>query len=130
MYAPGRSLLLHDTPESYHRCRRRCRRRRCSAEQDNPRGPKRGTEKTKKGGSFLCHHTYCYRCGRDWDVLCFRLISFGAWKDRYWYLVVPVVCGVYLLALILVRPRTKFEGELERVKTMLGGGYVMLPHRV
>lgn len=30
--------------------------------QDNPRGPTRGTEKTKKGGSFLCHHTYCYRC--------------------------------------------------------------------
>ncbi|CAM9619725.1 unnamed protein product [Ascophyllum nodosum] len=27
----------------------------------DPRGPKTGTEKTKKGGSFLCHHTYCYR---------------------------------------------------------------------
>lgn len=33
----------------------------CAA-QKNPRGPKKGTEKTKKGGSFLCHHTYCYRC--------------------------------------------------------------------
>ncbi|CAB1118291.1 unnamed protein product [Ectocarpus sp. CCAP 1310/34] len=34
---------------------------RSKYKQNNPRGPKRGTEKTKKGGSFLCHHTYCYR---------------------------------------------------------------------
>eukprot|EP00752_Nemacystus_decipiens_P003405 g3151.t1 len=34
---------------------------RSNYKMDNPRGPKRGTEKTKKGGSFLCHHTYCYR---------------------------------------------------------------------
>lgn len=24
-------------------------------------GPKRGTDKVKKGGSFLCHKSYCYR---------------------------------------------------------------------
>ena len=28
---------------------------------DNPRGPKNGVEKVKKGGSFLCHKSYCYR---------------------------------------------------------------------
>jgi len=27
----------------------------------NPKGPKQGAEKLKKGGSFLCHHSYCYR---------------------------------------------------------------------
>ncbi|XP_055341144.1 formylglycine-generating enzyme-like isoform X2 [Paramacrobiotus metropolitanus] len=27
----------------------------------NPTGPKKGTERTKKGGSFLCHKSYCYR---------------------------------------------------------------------
>ena len=27
----------------------------------NPSGPSKGTEKTKKGGSFLCHKSYCYR---------------------------------------------------------------------
>eukprot|EP00903_Cladosiphon_okamuranus_P014545 g13492.t1 len=34
---------------------------RSKYKRSNPRGPKSGTEKTKKGGSFLCHHTYCYR---------------------------------------------------------------------
>ncbi|CAN0324192.1 unnamed protein product [Pylaiella littoralis] len=34
---------------------------RSKYKQNNPRGPKKGVEKTKKGGSFLCHHTYCYR---------------------------------------------------------------------
>lgn len=29
--------------------------------QINPKGPKKGTEKVKKGGSFLCHPNYCYR---------------------------------------------------------------------
>lgn len=27
----------------------------------DPKGPKTGSEKTKKGGSFLCHKSYCYR---------------------------------------------------------------------
>jgi len=27
----------------------------------NPKGPSSGKEKTKKGGSFLCHKSYCYR---------------------------------------------------------------------
>ncbi|OQV12816.1 Sulfatase-modifying factor 1 [Hypsibius exemplaris] len=27
----------------------------------NPKGPKKGTDKVKKGGSFLCHKSYCYR---------------------------------------------------------------------
>jgi sulfatase modifying factor 1 len=27
----------------------------------NPTGPAEGTEKVKKGGSFLCHKSYCYR---------------------------------------------------------------------
>ena len=27
----------------------------------NPRGPLEGTEKVKKGGSFLCHRSFCYR---------------------------------------------------------------------
>jgi sulfatase modifying factor 1 len=27
----------------------------------NPTGPTSGTEKVKKGGSFLCHKSYCYR---------------------------------------------------------------------
>lgn len=27
----------------------------------NPSGPLEGTEKNKKGGSFLCHISYCYR---------------------------------------------------------------------
>lgn len=29
--------------------------------QDNPKGPPSGTDKVKKGGSFMCHKTYCYR---------------------------------------------------------------------
>jgi len=29
--------------------------------QHNPRGPPRGHEKVKKGGSFMCHRTFCYR---------------------------------------------------------------------
>ncbi|RZF44480.1 hypothetical protein LSTR_LSTR002253 [Laodelphax striatellus] len=28
---------------------------------DNPKGPTSGTEKVKKGGSYLCHKSYCYR---------------------------------------------------------------------
>lgn len=28
---------------------------------DNPRGPPTGTDKVKKGGSFMCHKSYCYR---------------------------------------------------------------------
>ncbi|CAM9149943.1 unnamed protein product [Chrysoparadoxa australica] len=28
---------------------------------DNPTGPANGSEKTRKGGSFLCHSSYCYR---------------------------------------------------------------------
>ena len=27
----------------------------------NPSGPKHGTERVKKGGSFLCHQSYCFR---------------------------------------------------------------------
>jgi sulfatase modifying factor 1 len=27
----------------------------------NPTGPRRGTDKVKKGGSFLCHKSFCYR---------------------------------------------------------------------
>ena len=27
----------------------------------NPKGPKTGTDRVKKGGSFLCHKSYCYR---------------------------------------------------------------------
>jgi len=27
----------------------------------NPRGPAKGTGKVKKGGSFMCHKSYCYR---------------------------------------------------------------------
>lgn len=27
----------------------------------NPQGPESGREKVKKGGSFLCHQSYCYR---------------------------------------------------------------------
>jgi len=27
----------------------------------DPRGPATGTEKLKKGGSFLCHESYCFR---------------------------------------------------------------------
>jgi sulfatase modifying factor 1 len=27
----------------------------------DPRGPKRGTDKVKKGGSFLCHKSFCFR---------------------------------------------------------------------
>lgn len=29
--------------------------------KENPRGPASGTDKVKKGGSFMCHKTYCYR---------------------------------------------------------------------
>lgn len=32
-----------------------------TAHSVDPRGPKRGTEKVKKGGSFLCHRSFCYR---------------------------------------------------------------------
>lgn len=28
---------------------------------ENPTGPEEGVEKVKKGGSFLCHKSYCYR---------------------------------------------------------------------
>ncbi len=31
------------------------------SETANPQGPQEGTEKVQKGGSFLCHHSYCYR---------------------------------------------------------------------
>ncbi|XP_060570813.1 formylglycine-generating enzyme-like [Ruditapes philippinarum] len=27
----------------------------------NPKGPSKGTDKVKKGGSFMCHKSYCYR---------------------------------------------------------------------
>lgn len=27
----------------------------------NPKGPPKGTDKVKKGGSFMCHKSYCYR---------------------------------------------------------------------
>ena len=27
----------------------------------NPKGPPSGTDKLKKGGSFMCHKNYCYR---------------------------------------------------------------------
>ena len=27
----------------------------------NPTGPAAGTDKVKKGGSFMCHKDYCYR---------------------------------------------------------------------
>lgn len=29
--------------------------------QKNPKGPNSGADKVKKGGSFLCHKSYCYR---------------------------------------------------------------------
>lgn len=29
--------------------------------QTNPKGPKTGVDKVKKGGSFMCHQSYCYR---------------------------------------------------------------------
>lgn len=29
--------------------------------KDNPKGPAKGTDKVKKGGSFMCHESYCYR---------------------------------------------------------------------
>lgn len=29
--------------------------------RENPRGPPSGNDKVKKGGSFMCHKTYCYR---------------------------------------------------------------------
>lgn len=28
---------------------------------NNPKGPESGTDKVKKGGSFMCHKSYCYR---------------------------------------------------------------------
>lgn len=28
---------------------------------DNPKGPSSGADKVKKGGSFMCHKSYCYR---------------------------------------------------------------------
>lgn len=28
---------------------------------DNPKGPTTGKDKVKKGGSYLCHHDYCFR---------------------------------------------------------------------
>uniref|UniRef100_A0A4W4FBR9 Sulfatase-modifying factor enzyme-like domain-containing protein n=2 Tax=Electrophorus electricus TaxID=8005 RepID=A0A4W4FBR9_ELEEL len=30
-------------------------------QQRNPKGPETGTEKVKKGGSYMCHKSYCYR---------------------------------------------------------------------
>lgn len=30
-------------------------------QQNNPTGPDSGTDKVKKGGSYLCHESYCYR---------------------------------------------------------------------
>ncbi|CAK6955680.1 formylglycine-generating enzyme [Scomber scombrus] len=30
-------------------------------QQDNPKGPPSGTDKVKKGGSYMCHKSYCYR---------------------------------------------------------------------
>ncbi|NXD05975.1 SUMF1 enzyme, partial [Nothocercus nigrocapillus] len=30
-------------------------------ETRNPRGPSSGTDKVKKGGSYMCHKSYCYR---------------------------------------------------------------------
>ncbi|XP_075550962.1 formylglycine-generating enzyme isoform X1 [Dermacentor variabilis] len=35
--------------------------RHTSEPQDNPKGPPGGADKVKKGGSFMCHKTYCYR---------------------------------------------------------------------
>lgn len=35
--------------------------RRDVNELDNPVGPKSGTDKVRKGGSYLCHKSYCYR---------------------------------------------------------------------
>ncbi|XP_046660328.1 formylglycine-generating enzyme isoform X1 [Homalodisca vitripennis] len=32
-----------------------------SHHQTDPTGPVSGTDKVKKGGSYLCHHSYCYR---------------------------------------------------------------------
>ncbi|CAL1289711.1 unnamed protein product [Larinioides sclopetarius] len=32
-----------------------------SEDQHNPKGPKSGKDKVKKGGSFMCHKSYCYR---------------------------------------------------------------------
>ncbi|XP_046371784.1 formylglycine-generating enzyme-like [Haliotis rufescens] len=29
--------------------------------KDNPKGPSKGDDKVKKGGSFQCHESYCYR---------------------------------------------------------------------
>ena len=34
---------------------------RQSVDKENPTGPKDGTEKVIKGGSFLCHDSYCNR---------------------------------------------------------------------
>uniref|UniRef100_A0A3Q3K2Q2 Sulfatase-modifying factor enzyme-like domain-containing protein n=1 Tax=Monopterus albus TaxID=43700 RepID=A0A3Q3K2Q2_MONAL len=30
-------------------------------QQHNPKGPPSGTDKVKKGGSYMCHKSYCYR---------------------------------------------------------------------
>ncbi|XP_026162664.1 formylglycine-generating enzyme isoform X1 [Mastacembelus armatus] len=30
-------------------------------QQHNPKGPTTGTDKVKKGGSYMCHKSYCYR---------------------------------------------------------------------
>ncbi len=32
---------------------------------ENPIGPKRGKEKVMRGGSFLCHESYCNRYDHD-----------------------------------------------------------------
>jgi formylglycine-generating enzyme required for sulfatase activity len=32
-----------------------------AAARDNPTGPERGTAKVMRGGSYLCHHSYCNR---------------------------------------------------------------------
>lgn len=34
---------------------------RGTGDSTNPKGPKSGTDKVKKGGSFMCHRDYCFR---------------------------------------------------------------------
>ncbi|KAG8227540.1 hypothetical protein J437_LFUL008412 [Ladona fulva] len=36
-------------------------RHRADVALKNPKGPPTGTDKVKKGGSYLCHKSYCYR---------------------------------------------------------------------
>ncbi|XP_054639890.1 formylglycine-generating enzyme isoform X2 [Dunckerocampus dactyliophorus] len=35
--------------------------RHSTEQQSNPTGPPSGTDKVKKGGSYMCHKSYCYR---------------------------------------------------------------------